>query len=136
MTQDSRIQEAMVDLDNPYLAARLAAIQMIAQVKYMPAVPKLIELLADKTRDERTRASAARALGSIGGEEATTALIAVLPEVRPTAGPQGPSGDSATRSLSGILLSLAVAGALDDIGSDETRDALARWNRGEFHKNS
>lgn len=126
----------MVDLDNPYLAARLAAIQTVAQVKYMPAVPKLIELLADKARDERTRASAARALGNIGGEDATKALIAVLPEVRPTTGPQGPSGDSATRSLSGILLSLAVSSALDDIDSDEARAALTRWNRGEFHTNS
>lgn len=68
--------EAVAALDSHSAARRGRAAQVIGQLAYRPAVPRLCQLLAD--RDPEVRLAAGRALGRMGDPEAVPALLECL----------------------------------------------------------
>lgn len=133
MSADQRLEKALEDLNSAYLAVRIAAIQTITDARYLPALPRLMNIVRDQVRDERTRAMAARALGKLGDPAAVPALVDALREVPPGTGEE-PSTEAVpgTISLKGVLLSANIPAALRALGTRDALDALDRWKRGEL----
>jgi len=79
ISQEWEIFEVVLDaLEDEDFGVRLVAVTAIGDFGDIakPAIPKLIEILADKNEDERLRAGTTAALGRIGsGREAADALI-------------------------------------------------------------
>ncbi|MBC7871187.1 MAG: GAF domain-containing protein, partial [Chitinophagaceae bacterium] len=132
MIDSEHLAKALTDLDSTYLATRLAAIQILADAKHPPALVRLVAMVRDQNRDEKTRAAAVRGLGKWGSASALPAFIDVLREVKPAAIEEPPpEGTPETVSLTGVLLSAAVPVALRAIGTPEALKALEQWQRGE-----
>ena len=136
MTENLRLKQALRNIDDPNFGVRKKAIQIIAKDKYLPAVPKLINVLFDDNIEERTRALVARALGKIGTEEAFRALVAVLSEIDPAILNQVSAryDRSETHPLTGAMLSAALIFSLRSIGTPDARVAILRWHKGELAK--
>lgn len=131
MADPVNIQQALDDLDHPYLAHRLSAIQALTDAKHEAALPNLIEIALDKNRDERTRAGAVKALGKIGGETALDALIELSAEIPPSITATEPRVNAPqTQSLTGLLVSIALAAAFKSIGTPRALAAMSQWQKG------
>lgn len=91
------------------VSVRADVARALASVKYLPAVPELIERLADS--DVRVRRNAAEALGFQGDRRATPALVATLKDER-------------------IAVRDAAVTALKELGDPEAADGLIEVLRG------
>ncbi len=65
------------ELNHPDSEVRLEAVRSLGELEAQPAVPKIIQLIAEETVDE-VRLEALTALGEIGGSEARKALEAAI----------------------------------------------------------
>jgi HEAT repeat protein len=83
MGDEAQIQELLAALDSDDLQTRLNAIVKLGELKSVEAIPKLIELLNDKSQDSTLRMTILSVLGDIGHISALRAVMNIAREEEP-----------------------------------------------------